>query len=97
MRLYLAQLVHELQLVDANVPCPVARRQMLSVRGDADTSDAVTLVVHRLATRLGGLGLLAVVRRGVGLLDVTQLAVDVNGLQELVAVDVSSGTEIGFF
>ena len=46
MGLNLAQLVHKLELVDANVPAAVARREVLPVRGDPDASDTVSLVVQ---------------------------------------------------
>ena len=42
----LAELVHELKLVDANVAAPVSGSEVLPVRGDADAADTVALVVQ---------------------------------------------------
>ena len=46
MGLDLAELVHELKLVDANVAAPVSGSEVLPVRGDADAADTVALVVQ---------------------------------------------------
>ena len=72
----LAKLVHELELVDPNVPGAVAGRQLLAVVRYPDAPDPVPLVVSllRVPVRVGR----------VGLLDVAEVGVDVDGLEELV-------------
>ena len=72
----LAKLVHELELVDPNVPGAVAGSQLLAVVRYPDTPDPVPLVVSllRVPVRVGR----------VGLLDVAEVGVDVDGLEELV-------------
>ena len=83
----LAKLVHELELVDPNVPGPVARGQLLAVVGYPDTPDPVPLVVGLLGVPVG-------VGR-VGLLDVAEVSVDVDGLEELVGIDVALVQRVG--
>ena len=48
MRLNLAQLVHELELVDADVAAAISRGEVLPVRTDPDTTHSVALVVQRV-------------------------------------------------
>ena len=48
MRLDLAQLVHELELVDADVAAAISRGEVLPVRTDPDTTHSVALVVQRV-------------------------------------------------
>ena len=48
VRLDLAQLVHELQLVDADVAAAISGGEVLPVRTDPDASDSVALVVQRV-------------------------------------------------
>ena len=83
----LAELVHELQLVDADVARPVAAGEVLPVGADADTAHPVPLIVQRV--------LLARGQRGVRLLDEAQLGVDVESLEELLAVDVPPVESVG--
>ena len=83
----LAELVHELQLVDADVARPVAAGEVLPVGADADTAHPVPLIVQRV--------LLARGQRGVRLLDEAQLGVDVESLEELLAVDVPPVEGVG--
>ena len=46
VRLDLAQLVHELELVDADVAAAISGGEVLPVRTDPDASDSVSLVVQ---------------------------------------------------
>ena len=48
MRLDLAQLVHELELVDADVAAAISRGEVLPVRTDPDATHSVSLVVQRV-------------------------------------------------
>ncbi len=83
----LAQLVHELELVDPDVSSPIAGRQLFTVVRNPDATNSVSLIVSLLGSAL---------RVGrVGLLDVVQVRVDVDGLQELVRVDVSLVDSVG--
>ena len=87
MRLDLAQLVHELELVDPDVAGPVSTGQMFAVGRDPDTTHPVPLVVQRV--------LLARLQGGVRLLDEAELLVNVEGLQQLLAVDVPPVERVG--
>ena len=44
----LAELIHELELVDPNVAAAIPRSKMLPVRRDPDTPHSVSLVVQRV-------------------------------------------------
>ena len=44
----LAELIHELELVDANVAAAIPRRKMLPVRRYPDAPHSVSLVVQRV-------------------------------------------------
>ena len=83
----LTQLVHELELVDPDVSGPIAGRQLFAVMRNPDATNPVSLIVSLLGSSLG-------VGR-VGLLDVVEVRVDVDGLQELVGVDVSLVDSVG--
>ena len=48
VRLDLAQLVHELELVDADVAAAISRGEVLPVRTDPDATHSVALVVQRV-------------------------------------------------
>ena len=48
VRLDLAQLVHELELVDADVAAAISGGEVLPVRTDPDASHSVSLVVQRV-------------------------------------------------
>ena len=87
VRLNLAQLVHELELVDPDVAGPVSTRQVLPVGADADAPHTVPLVVQRV--------LLAGLETCVRLLDEAELRVDVESLEELLAVDVPPVQGVG--
>jgi hypothetical protein len=91
--LYLAQLVHKLQLVHADVASAVPARQVPPVGRDPDAADAVTLVVHGLLLLpVLAAGTVAVAHSGGVsrlLFDVVQVTVDVEGLDEVLGVDVS--------
>ena len=87
MSLDLAQLVHELQLVNPDVSGPISGRELFSVVRNSDASNAVPLVVSLLCITLG-VG-------GVRLLDVVEVGIDVDGLEELVRVDVSLVDRVG--
>ena len=87
MGLDLAELVHELELVDPDVAGPVAAGQMLPVGADPDAPHTVPLVVQRV--------LLPGLEAGVRLLDEAELGVDVEGLEQLLAVDVPPVQGVG--
>lgn len=83
----LAQLVHELELMDPDISGPIAGRQLFSVVRNPDASNPVSLIVCLLCSTI---------RVGrVCLLDVVEVCVDVDGLQELVGVDVSLVDGVG--
>ena len=48
VRLDLAQLVHELELVDADVAAAISGGEVLPVRTDPDATHSVALVVQRV-------------------------------------------------
>lgn len=83
----LAQLVHELELMDPDISGTISGGQLLAVVRDPDAANTVPLIVRLLTVpiRVGR----------IGLLDVVEVGVDVNRLQELVRVDVPLVHSVG--
>ena len=83
----LTQLVHELELVNSDVARPVSTGQVLTIGTDSDAPHTIPLIIERV--------LLPSLQRGVRLLDEPQLRVNVQGLEQLLAVDVPPVQGVG--
>ena len=81
------QFVHKLNIMNTNIAGPIATRQVFAIRWNPDTSDSVLLVVNctGIVFTLTTWTTFRCIRR-IGFFDVIEVRVNVQGLEQVIAI-----------